>query len=101
MAWPVGLAVGCYCVAGVWFALVGHRQWATVVGNGDQTAGGVGILDCSLCRAFTPGPLELMVDTTVVPPSLSGTVATHILISEFDSGAKVVTEINECFVEVL
>ena len=57
--------------------------------------------DCSLCVSFTPGVLELMVDTTVIPPTLSGTVATHILISEFDSGTKIETEIDECFVEVL
>jgi hypothetical protein len=58
--------------------------------------------DCPSCSASTPGTQNAYFDTQIdLPQSLSGTVATQIFISEFESGTEVETEVNECFVEVL
>lgn len=58
--------------------------------------------DCPRCRASTPGTQNAFFDTQLaLPQSLSGTVATQILISEFDSGTAIETMVNDCFVEVL
>jgi hypothetical protein len=58
--------------------------------------------DCEYCFATTPGTLNLAVDAG--PPlqsSLIGTIATLVLVSEFEAANETKAEINECFVEVL
>lgn len=57
--------------------------------------------ECPFCNPTIPGTLNMSVDLIALPQSLVGTVATYILVTEFDSGTEVDTETSECFVEVL
>jgi len=115
------------------------RVISSIVGNADNSLGGIGIhgpvvaepmlivpagtdvfcgcvanqcqcgegacsvdSDCSFCSAQTPGTLSALVDVEpVLPPTLDGTVATVLLLSEIEIGDSASTQVNECFVEVL
>lgn len=57
--------------------------------------------ECSSCETAIPHILNVEKSAApVLSLSLQGTVATYIFISEFESGEKTSTELNECLVDV-
>ena len=87
------------------------RLMTAVVGNAGRSVGGVGVfgpevsaqvtVPAASCQTFyTPGTLDIpaMPAYPAVHPFLAGTVATHLVISEWDGGLK--TKIDQCRIPV-